>query len=91
MDRTNENDYVNIFKGKKGDCHANLGRVGGEQPLSLGEGCPGTGVVTHELMHTLGRHCLRVWEANVLPSNLIKHNKYSEKNIFSLLIIRMVA
>ena len=70
VDRTNENDYVNIFKGKKGDCHANLGRVGGEQPLSLGEGCPGTGVVTHELMHTLGRHCLRVWEVNVLPSNL---------------------
>ena len=54
--RTDQRDYVDIFKGNPGQCYANLGRVGGKQPLSLGEGCPGTGVVTHEIMHTLGKN-----------------------------------
>ena len=53
--RKNQKDYVRIFKGDKGACWAYLGKVGGEQPISLGEGCPGTGVVTHEIMHTLGK------------------------------------
>ena len=53
-----QTDYVNIFKGNPGQCYANLGRVGGKQPISLGEGCPGTGVVTHEIMHTLGANDL---------------------------------
>ena len=56
--RKNQKDYVRIFKGDKGACWAYLGKVGGEQPISLGEGCPGTGVVTHEIMHTLGKHKL---------------------------------
>ena len=55
MGRKSQKDYVRIFKGDKGACWAYLGKVGGEQPISLGEGCPGTGVVTHEIMHTLGK------------------------------------
>ena len=55
MGLKNQKDYVRIFKGDKGACWAYLGKVGGEQPISLGEGCPGIGVVTHEIMHTLGK------------------------------------
>jgi len=52
--RKRQNDYIEIFKGDPGSCWSSLGRTGGKQRLSLGQGCPGTGVVTHELMHALG-------------------------------------
>ena len=55
VERTAHFDYLNIFKGDDGACWSHLGKTGGKQPLSLGKGCPGTGVVTHEIMHTLGR------------------------------------
>ncbi|KAL1466706.1 hypothetical protein MTO96_042542 [Rhipicephalus appendiculatus] len=35
-------------------CYADLGHVGGQQVLSLGTRCLSTGIVLHELMHTLG-------------------------------------
>ena len=50
--RTNERDYVEVFKGNPGACWSYIGRLGrGEQQLSLGEGCAGVGVVVHEIMH----------------------------------------
>lgn len=49
----NDNDYVSI-KNNVG-CHAELGRIGGEQTLNIGEGpCIKRGTVMHELMHVLG-------------------------------------
>jgi len=52
--RRKQKDYIEVFKGDPGACWSSLGRVGGKQRISLGKGCPGTGVVTHELMHALG-------------------------------------
>ena len=53
--RKEQKDYLRIFKGYDGACWSYLGKTRGGQPLSLGTRCPGTGVVTHEIMHTLGK------------------------------------
>ena len=53
--RSNQNDYISVFKGDPGACWSYIGKVGGENRLSLGKGCPGVGVVVHELMHALGK------------------------------------
>ncbi|GFY71815.1 astacin-like metalloprotease toxin 1 [Trichonephila inaurata madagascariensis] len=50
--RTNEPDYVFIKKGQ--GCFAVVGKSGGPQPLSLGDGCHDVGTAVHELGHTLG-------------------------------------
>ncbi|KAL1442766.1 hypothetical protein MTO96_000971 [Rhipicephalus appendiculatus] len=52
VDRNNEKDYVRILRSD--GCYADLGHVGGQQVLSLGTRCLSTGIVLHELMHTLG-------------------------------------
>ncbi|PIO54716.1 astacin, partial [Teladorsagia circumcincta] len=46
-----ENSIILI---KEDGCWSYVGRVGGEQPLSLGEGCEQVGIATHELGHALG-------------------------------------
>jgi len=51
--RTTEMNYIFIKKGK--GCSSHVGMIGGVQPVILGSGCVYfPGVVTHELMHTLG-------------------------------------
>lgn len=51
--RNLEKDFVTIFSGKL--CQSNLGRIGGPQELSLNKNkCLQSGIVAHELMHTLG-------------------------------------
>jgi Astacin (Peptidase family M12A) len=50
--RSNQRDYVHIIRDK--GCHSNLGRIGGEQQVSLGEGCVYTGTILHEFIHVLG-------------------------------------
>ncbi|GIY20493.1 astacin-like metalloprotease toxin 1 [Caerostris darwini] len=50
--RTTEKDYVNIYQG--GKCSSAVGRVGGQQNLSLGNECLVVGTVIHELGHALG-------------------------------------
>lgn len=46
-------DYINIFSGRF--CKSNLGRVGGQQELSLNKfKCMQNGIVIHELLHALG-------------------------------------
>jgi len=50
--RTNHRDYVRIFYGN--GCWSMIGRVGGQQDLSLGNGCAYVGLVIHELGHAIG-------------------------------------
>lgn len=54
VERTNEKDYVNIFRGKPGECWSYIGKLGGKQDLSLGDGCEYGRPIVHELCHALG-------------------------------------
>ena len=56
VERSNERDYIEVFKGNQGECWSPVGRVGGKQQLSLGEHCEGVKIAVHELMHALGTH-----------------------------------
>lgn len=50
--RTTEVDYIHITKGN--GCSSLVGRVGGAQPVTLGQGCVYPGIAIHELMHATG-------------------------------------
>ncbi|XP_003738915.2 astacin-like metalloprotease toxin 5 [Galendromus occidentalis] len=52
--RSGERDFILIKKGK--GCNSYVGRQGGQQEVSIGEGCESFGVVVHELTHSLGFH-----------------------------------
>ncbi len=50
--RSNEADYVEFIKGS--GCWSYVGRQGGRQEVSIGNGCAWTDTVAHELIHALG-------------------------------------
>ncbi|CAD5220755.1 unnamed protein product [Bursaphelenchus xylophilus] len=49
---TTDLDYVHILP--EDGCYSLVGKVGGKQPVSLGNGCMVTGIIIHELMHAVG-------------------------------------
>lgn len=50
--RTNEPDFVHIIKGN--GCNSAVGRIGGEQIMSIGNGCLQMQPIIHEAVHVLG-------------------------------------
>ncbi|XP_071522305.1 zinc metalloproteinase nas-15-like [Panulirus ornatus] len=50
--RTTEKDFVHLIKSI--GCSSSVGRLGGSQAVSLGQGCLYVGIVMHELMHVIG-------------------------------------
>ncbi|GFT11708.1 astacin, partial [Nephila pilipes] len=78
--RTQERDFVRIFFGN--GCWSVIGRNGGMQDLSLGQGCAYVGLVVHELGHAIDlfhmhqrsdrNNYITVYKDNVIPDQL--HN-----------------
>jgi len=52
VERTTEKDYIEIIKDE--GCYSQVGRFGGKQPVSLGDGCVYEYIIVHELMHAMG-------------------------------------
>nr|CAB3263474.1 apolipoprotein(a)-like [Phallusia mammillata] len=48
-----DSDMIEFIKDRN-RCYSYIGKTGGKQVLSIGEGCQYTGVVEHELLHALG-------------------------------------
>ncbi|XP_049830123.1 hatching enzyme 1.2-like [Schistocerca gregaria] len=90
--RIGHTSYVHLRKGA--GCSSLIGRVGGEQTVSLGPGCVYKGVVQHELMHALGfwhEHSradrdayVTVLLRNVVPGLEYNFQKYSWQMVQSL-------
>lgn len=83
--RSNQADYIRIFHGKPGECWSYVGRVGGAQDLSLGDGCTGADVAAHELGHAAGLfhehdradrdNYITIFPQNINPKNLYNFEK----------------
>ncbi|GFY53949.1 zinc metalloproteinase nas-6 [Trichonephila inaurata madagascariensis] len=79
-ERTNERDFIRIFYGD--GCWSIIGRNGGQQNLSLGNGCAWVGLVIHELGHAIGLfhehqrsdrdNYITVYRNNVIPGNVLR-------------------
>ncbi|KAL1471451.1 hypothetical protein MTO96_039914 [Rhipicephalus appendiculatus] len=89
VSRENQTDYVHL-KYHEG-CYSYLGRNGGEQALSLGDGCLYNGTVAHELLHAVGFYhehtrpdrddYVDVFERNIIPRFLNNFEKVDPSKI----------
>ncbi|XP_074605177.1 astacin-like metalloprotease toxin 5 isoform X2 [Brevipalpus obovatus] len=52
VERNEERDYIRFIYDD--GCYSSVGRIGGMQTVSLGNGCHCRGTIIHELMHALG-------------------------------------
>ncbi|KRZ11556.1 Zinc metalloproteinase nas-4 [Trichinella zimbabwensis] len=85
-------DYVNIEP--IDGCYSYIGRVGGEQPISLTSNCIQEGVIIHELLHALGfiheqsrsdrdKYVRILWQ-NIMPGMESEFEKYSDQDLDNL-------
>ncbi|CAI4224576.1 unnamed protein product [Auanema sp. JU1783] len=60
-------DYLIFTKGQ--GCYSSVGKLGGSQEVSIGFGCDGEGVISHEIAHSLG-----LWHEQSRPdrNNFVK-------------------
>ncbi|GFQ74823.1 astacin-like metalloprotease toxin 1, partial [Trichonephila clavata] len=77
--RTDEPNYVCFLKDK--GCYSFLGRVGGVQNISLGDGCGYVGTIVHQLGHTIGlfhehQRTDRDKYLNIYRNNVISGQEY---------------
>ncbi|KAL1480154.1 hypothetical protein MTO96_051269 [Rhipicephalus appendiculatus] len=66
-------------------CYSAIGRIGGKQTLSLGDGCSSFGTVTHEMLHTIGLYdehkrpdrddYVNIYYRNVIPRHWLSFTK----------------
>ncbi|XP_064089956.1 hatching enzyme 1.2-like [Macrobrachium nipponense] len=78
--RSSHRDYIHILRGR--GCSSSVGRNGGLQVVSLGDGCIHFGIIIHEFMHTAGfwhehsrsdrDNYVTIHWANILPG--LQHN-----------------
>jgi len=90
MPRTNQRSYIRIIRGQ--GCSSHVGRQGGAQQVSLGQGClRGKGTAIHEFMHAAGfwhehsrydrDNYVRINWNNILRGMAYNFNKYSWNEI----------
>lgn len=94
--RDKEKDYIMITKGD--GCSSQVGRVGGMQLVTLGDGCIYPGIVMHELMHAVGfwheqsrwdrDDYVAVYYENIQPGKPKKYSKYMAQLAPSLLNLK---
>ncbi|OTF84218.1 Metalloendopeptidase-like protein [Euroglyphus maynei] len=76
--RKSQRDFIQLMAGD--GCHSIVGRMGGRQIVSLGDGCHDLGSIMHELCHAIGLyhehmrydrdHYLQIRWANIEPEML---------------------
>lgn len=87
--RSSHRDYIHILRGQ--GCSSSIGRNGGSQVVSLGNGCVHFGVIIHELMHAAGfwheqsrydrDNYVTIYWANILPG--LQYNFDKNSNAFT--------
>ncbi|KAL3095861.1 hypothetical protein niasHS_005620 [Heterodera schachtii] len=87
-----DNDYVYIVPER--GCYSMVGRTGGRQILSLGNGCIQKGIIIHEMMHATGffheqsrtdrDNFITILWHNILPGMQGQFEKYSAATIQTL-------